>query len=544
MANKAIFGGSARGKRVPKADTKNAAGGLAYSFTPEHALAQLAFTGTFNDTFYQKGVDQLQGIRQAADQCSPTYVAQCAIAAREQGYMKDMPAALAVMLSKADPVLLRKVFPRVIDNGKQVRNFVQFIRSGVFGRKSLGSGPKKLIRAWLASRSDYSLFRASVGNDPSLADIIKMVHPKPETESRRALYAYLIGKPYEFEALPEIVQAYERFKKGDRTAGVPNVEFRMLTSLPLTSADWAEIAKNGRWHQTRMNLNTYARQGVFEVSGMVDMIAEKLKDEDQIRKARVFPYQLLAAFLNTGPERNMGYGYGRTRTARVEEGSVPAKVRLALQDAMEIAVDNVPAFEGRVCVVVDTSGSMSQSVTGYRKGASSKVSCVDVAALVAATVQRKNPLAVVIPVDTRVHRTDSLNPRDSIMTNASKLAKFGGGGTRLGAAMQFIETAKAAPDLIIMVSDNESWVGDATRNAWRGTETLESFRRLQNRNPALKMVNIDIVANTTSQTPCIGEPNILNIGGFSDQIWETIRRFVDNTSPQAWVDEIKAISLD
>ena len=58
MANKALFRSGTRGQKAPAADTKNAAGGLAYSFTPEHQLAQLAATGTFNDTFYEKASDQ------------------------------------------------------------------------------------------------------------------------------------------------------------------------------------------------------------------------------------------------------------------------------------------------------------------------------------------------------------------------------------------------------------------------------------------------------------------------------------------------------
>jgi 60 kDa SS-A/Ro ribonucleoprotein len=565
MANKALFRTASRGRQAPPADTKNAAGGMAYSFTAEHQLAQLASTGTFNDTFYEKGKDQLDALRHAADKVSPEFIAKCAVYAREKAFMKDMPAALAVVLSKADPVLLDKIFGRVVDNGKQLRNFVQFIRSGAFGRKSLGSGPKRLIKRWFASRSDWALFRASVGNDPSLADIVKLARPKPSDVmkplrekdktveeiqaavlARCAFYARLIGKPHEFEALPEIVQHYERFKKGDRSLGVPKVDFRMLTSLPLTKEDWTEIARNGRWHQTRMNLNTYARHGVLEDQALVRVLADRLRDPEEIGKARAFPYQLLAAYLNTGPDRtqNFGYFYSRRQPQVEQKTEVPQPLRLALQDAMEEATKNVPAFEGRVAVIVDTSGSMGQSVTGYRQGATSKVRCVDVAALVGATVMRKNPLAVLIPVDTQVHDARGINPRDSIMTNAEKLARFGGGGTRLGAAMQFVETAKAAPDLIIMVSDNESWVGDAQRPTYHGTETMAVFNRLKARNPGLKMVNIDIVANSTSQTPCKGEPSILNIGGFSDTIWDTIARFVSQEGPERWVQEINEISLD
>lgn len=562
MANKALFGQTPRGPQVRETDTKNRAGGIAYSFGPEHALAQLACTGTFNDTFYGKAVDQLEGIRKAADQCSPEYLAKVALYAREKGYMKDMPAALAVMLSKSDPALLDVIFDRVIDNGKQLRNFVQFIRSGAFGRKSLGSGPKRLIRRWFAKRGDYGVFRASVGNEPSLADIIKLARPRPgdvlryphekdqrdpsvREFQRRALYAYLIGRDYEASGLPKIVQEFEAWKRGERTeGGVPDVDFRMLTSLPLTKEDWAEIAKRGAWHQTRMNLNTYARQGVFEITGMEAVIAGKLKDEEAIRKSKVFPYQLLAAYLNTGPEPQ-GYYYRASygRQASKPQVEVPQRVRLALQDALEIAVENVPVYDGRVAVVVDTSGSMQSPVTGHRQGATTKVTCVDVAALVAATVMRKNPLAVVIPVDTQVHRSDMLNPRDSIMTNADKLRRLGGGGTDLGAAMRFIETAQAAPDLVIMVSDNESWFNpDGPRRSWSGTSVQESWQRIRSRNPGAKMVCIDITANETSQAH--DGHGVMNIGGFSDSIWETIRRFVSGEGPETWVQEIKQVSLD
>ena len=73
-----------------------------------------AVTGTFNDTFYGAAEDQLDALRQAADACSPRYVAQAAVYARQRGGMKDMPAALCVILSKADMALLDKVDAPVV----------------------------------------------------------------------------------------------------------------------------------------------------------------------------------------------------------------------------------------------------------------------------------------------------------------------------------------------------------------------------------------------------------------------------------------------
>jgi 60 kDa SS-A/Ro ribonucleoprotein len=547
MANKSLFGSSPAGKSVPVADATNEAGGRAHKLAPRALLAQVACTGTFNKTFYNDGDDQLQLIRQAADQCSPEFVAKCAIYSRQNGGMKDMPAALAVMLSKADPVLLDRVFDRVLDNGKQIRNFVQMVRSGLLGRKSLGSGPKRLIRRWIANRSHRALLRASVGNSPSLADVIRLVHPKAVSEEQKALIGWIVGKEFDAEKLPQVVKDYLRFKGGDTTGPLPDVDFRMLTGLPLTAEQWAEIALKGGWHQTRMNLNSYAKQGVFGVSDevvmrlaaldtkrpIIDAIAAKLADAETIKKARVFPYQLLAAYLN------------------VDE-TVPFKVKDALQDAMEIAVQNVPSLETQVHVIVDTSGSMRSPVTGHRAGATTKIQCLDVAALIGAVMLRQNPGSTILPVDTQVHSRCKLNPRDSIMTNATVLKKFGGGGTDLSAGLHYLNASKAKGQLIVIVSDCESWMdssggtrGDRYYSYRRsgGTGVMNEFRAYEARNPGAKLVNIDLQPYSTVQAPD-APGSVMNVGGFSDAVFDQVAKFLRGEEEQDWVSTIEAINLD
>src|SRR3990167_5697099 len=93
----------------------NNAGGVAYSMSDEHALAQYAFTGTFSNTYYATANAQLDKILELAKKCSPEYVAKCAVAARQSGYMKDTPAfLLAHLASLKTPEsirLLELVFP-------------------------------------------------------------------------------------------------------------------------------------------------------------------------------------------------------------------------------------------------------------------------------------------------------------------------------------------------------------------------------------------------------------------------------------------------
>ncbi len=435
--------------------------------------------------------------------------------------MKDMPALLCAWLSTRDARLHEAVFTKVIDNARMLRNYVQILRSGVVGRKSLGTAPKRLVRQWLATHDAESLFSSSVGQNPSLADIVKMVHPKPEDPGREAFYGYMLGRPYEASALPKLIDQFEKFKAGESTE-VPDLPFTMLSALPLSSKNWTEIARNASWQTTRMNLNTFARHGVFEDASLVREIANRLQNGDEIQRARVFPYQLLTAYQNC-------------------DAAVPQLVRDALQDAMELAIKNVPVIGGTVVVCPDVSGSMKSPVTGHRVGSTSAVSCIDVAALVAAAVVRKNPAATVLPFEQSVVPVD-LNSRDSVMTNAAKLAAIGGGGTNCSAPVALLNKQKAKADLVIFVSDNESWV-DAGRGplAARSTALMAEWAQFRQRNPQARLVCLDIQPYETTQAA--ERADILNIGGFSDQVFEVISAFAaGQLEADHWVGRIEKVA--
>jgi 60 kDa SS-A/Ro ribonucleoprotein len=518
MANKNLFQ-SLIGALVPRTDTANAAGGKAYALNPEQALAQYAATGCLNGTFYAGAAEQLDTALSLAMAAEPKFVAQVAIHAREAGHMKDMPALLLAVLSVRDVALLKQIFARVCDNGKMVRTFVQIMRSGVVGRKSLGSAPRNLVRTWMERLPDDRLLGATVGNDPSFADLVKMVHPKPADAARRAFYAWLIGREHDAAALPLAVQAFEAWKR-DRTQVVPDVPFQLLTSAPLDAATWCAIARQASWQATRMNLNTFARHGVFAVEGMAEVVAARLRDPVAIAKARVFPYQLMVAY-------------------RQVDELVPPQVREALQDAMEIAIANVPEFTVPVAVCPDVSGSMHSPVTGQRGTATTAVRCIDVAALVAAAVVRRNPQAMVVPFSDRIN-TVHVNPRDSVMTNAGKLAALPSGGTNCALPVAELNQRKAIAGLVILVSDNESWI-DANPHA-QGTALLREWQIFRARNPGAKLVCLDLQPNRTTQAR--EAEGILNIGGFADEVFATIAAFAaGRLAADHWVGVIKQVAI-
>ena len=542
MANKSLF--ASLKSRLVRADTVNEAGGRAYTLEPKHALAQLAATGCFNGTYYAQADEQLATLKTLIDQVADNaFLAKLAVYSRQRAMMKDMPVALLLALSKRDPALFRKVFDRVVDNGRTLRTLVQFVRSGQFGRKGLSYSLQRAVQRWLNSASVEKLLSASIGNDPSLRDVLRLARPTPTDNARRALFGWLTDKPVEKWApateadLPEEVMALAAFRKAESAEaqililGNMHARWDLLADTAKGSAVWAAIARKMGPQALRMNLNTLLRHGVIGPDAnreMVEYVAARLADPDEIRRSRQFPYQFLAAYMNVGDE-------------------VPQKIKTALHKAAEIACGNVPELPGPVVIGLDVSGSMGSPVTGNRgQGATSKMRCVDVAALFAAAILRRNPDSVVIPFDTAAYEA-KVDPSDSVLSLAERLAKYGGGGTNcslpLAAANARYANRKFAG--CVLVSDQESWVGAGRNGSTAVVTEWQTFVRNQVRLHGKdfagpKLVCIDLQPYTTTQAP--ERSDILNVGGFSDAVFSVVAAFLADDGGR-FVAEVEKVEL-
>lgn len=551
MANKNIF--STRTSSVRAADTTNRAGGRAYKLTDAEALCQYVVTSTFSDVYYASAGEQLEEVKRVCKAVKPTLVAKAAVYGRENGKMKDVPAYLCAYLASIGEIkLLKKIFPRVINNPKMLLNFVQIIRSGVTGRKSFGSAVKKLIQDWITSRRGNQLFLASIGySNPSLTDVIKMVHPRPTSQEQSALFAYLLGaeldgydpetlvrknkagevvQEYPFTDLPPLTQEFEWFKF-DNSMPLPDMDYRALTNCKLTPEHWKQIAKNMPWNTLRMNLNVLARNKVFDDDAITRYVANKLANEQEIERWSVFPYQLMTAYLYAGDD-------------------VPTSVKNSLQKAMEIATKNVPVLGNRVGIAVDVSGSMHSSITGSRARQTSEVRCVDVASLIASSLARVNPDATVVSFGTTARIVPGFNAWDSIMTNARKLIDEGkvcGYGTNAGEAMKVFNAQRKPYDFIVYVSDMQSWVDSYIKNfvfGGYGTPTMELWAQQRRKNGShnAKLAEINVQAYGNSQADS-KDKSILNVGGFSDAVFDVLAEFAERNDNVSFVDVVDRVEL-
>jgi 60 kDa SS-A/Ro ribonucleoprotein len=519
MSNQSVF--QSTSEPAKKLDViKNNAGGNAFALSPELSLCTLVLTGTFNNAFYATAQDQLTQVIEFANKCSPDFIARLAVHARKDAFMKDSPALLLAILASKDINLFRKAFVRVIDSPKMLRNFVQIIRSGVAGRKSFGRAPRTMMQNYLASLTDDQLFRGSMGNKPSMMDIIKMIHPKATTPTRNALYAYLIDKKYNAEDLPELVKQFESFKK-DMTKDMPKVPMEMLTALPLEASHWKQLARQASWTQVRMSLNTFERHGVFEDQNIVESLANKLSDPSEVKRIGALPYQCFAAYKNV---------------------SNPTLSK-ALEQTVEHSLSNVPEFKGKVKVLIDVSGSMGDPITGDRAVAT-KIRCIDVASLMASAILKKNPDTEIIPFDTMAHKVKSDLSLNSVAKNAGILAEYGGGGTDCACAMRDLNTRAVQADIVIMISDNQSLHQfNPSSKIYKGLPAMvPEWNLFKKNNPGCKLVCLDIAPYANTQVK--EAKDVLNCSGFSDNVFLVIDNFTRYDNMDLVLNNINATNLD
>jgi 60 kDa SS-A/Ro ribonucleoprotein len=100
---------------------------------------------------------------------------------------------------------------------------------------------------------------------------------------------------------------------------------------------------------------------------------------------------------------------------------------------------------------------------------------------------------------------------------------------------------KSNADLLIYVSDNESWI-DSNRTWNSGSETMKQWNEFRERNAQAKLVCIDI--QPYAHTQAKERADIMNVGGFSDQVFTLVSEFANGTlSAEHWVDVIEKVEV-
>ena len=263
----------------------------------------------------------------------------------------------------------------------------------------------------------------------------------------------------------------------------------------LKSDAWLELISTKKigYFALLRNLRNIITQSPTAVSSACEMLV----DERLIKNSRVLPFRFSTAY---------------EEISKIDSSKEVRDVLMAIGQALDISVANVPVFDGETLVVMDVSGSMSGKPS-------------EIASLFGAILAKVNNC------DVMTFSTDSkymsYNPMDSVMTIRNSF-RFSGGGTNFRSIFQ---RANKKYDRVIILSDMQGWIGYESP-----TRQFAEYKTKFGANPFV--YSWDLAGLGTLQLP---EQNVFALAGFSDKVFEIMKMM--ELDKKALYNEIKDIKL-
>jgi len=424
----------------------NHVGATSFRRNLKEQVVQVLTTNTLSDTYYvrqnQLTDETLEVVRQMCS-VDPIFLAKAIVYARNCGYLQLVNiTALAVLSQAMDKRPFQWAFPQVIQTPDNLSEFVSICRSKRI-RAGLGGVALKMTKEWLGSLSEYhSLKYSGDSRGVSLRDCLRMAHPKPADQAAEERFRWLVkrGDVCLNPRIAELEKLKHLKKETDiigviRNGGLPwEVVIPAVPSMTL--GVWLELMQQMPYMALLRHLNALKRAGVFQFEEKERYVADRLTDTVAIAKAKILPFRLFEAW--------------KAFSATFDASRI---VVSALEQAMEASFINMPELKGSVAIGSDVSGSMSSWVSP--KG---QTRYIDICGIfTAALLKKAQERVIVLPFDWEIVEDLRIMREDSMMTTINKLASVGGGGTAVGAPIQYLLDRQIVVDTFIGITDNEDW---------------------------------------------------------------------------------------
>lgn len=523
-----IFGKKKKPKKpckIPAPDTVNKAGGRAYSLSSEEVLAKFAVTGCFGSTYYQSAEEALKEILRLLPECNPSFLEALVKYSKNTGLMKDMPAfLLAWGVRNHREHDFRDTFTNTVRNVGDVLRMCKIITSGALGFKNFGSRLRRMLTNVLLNQPEHKLM-FETGNEPSVKDVINLLHPKPNTPATEEAFRYLAGNKAEVnkENLSDLAGLILDLNQGNinfsdlsnkaKADLAKNVDLRLFQNWKLNKKDWETVAQNVNFMTALYNLNTFNRNNAYSNKTAINKALANLIAGAE--KTKVWPYRVFTAAKNLVPGHPL----------KDHMTSILQTIQLRNRDKV-----NLPK---NIALCVDISGSMHSPITGTGHSKDSTVSNVDVAGIFAALLRDVCENTEIVLFNTLARKFDHNN--QNAFALAENISRLCGGGTCCEASIQYLLKCITKPELVIMISDNESWaqyyqpansISNRHFGVSSGSSSLQtSWKSYKKAVPKAKLVLLDLTPNTTTQL--LDGDSVLNLAGFNDNIIPLISAFAN-----------------
>ena len=518
---------------------ENFMGEDAYVLSDKEALTSMVMTTFLTDAYYVSENQLTRNIIELAQKCGYEFTAKLALYARTKGNMRSVSHLLAALVCKdsTHPTWLKSFYEHIVLRPDDISEILScYVKMNVVNGKmrKIPNAMKKGFGTVLSGLSPYQIDKYKMnGKSLSLVDIVNLLHPAPTDKNREAYRRLMHGESLDGTYDSKILEK-------EMAATGQNASNEQELVLAKHDAIKAVLEKG----MPIMNLLRNLRNIMLYAPDMIDEAINQLTNHDKVVNSRLLPFRFMSAYDVIGKLELEDYAKKQDSDTEIKFesdlskmsfshlDSLKSKVLKALEEAMNIACENVPDLEGNCAILIDHSGS----VRGDWGGSStlspwSSVHTAHIGNLFGSIVAFKQKDVYIGMFGDRLISPSMDRSMGLLEFNQKSYADGNdcGGATENG-LYEFLKAVikeKKHIDNFIVFSDME--IGDGGDGGWDRTSTSsvkfkDLFKEFRKINPNCLTVCCNIRGQSGTS---VFNPNlkILNVSGWSNNIFDVISMY-------------------
>lgn len=543
-----------------KPTEKNFMGENAYKMETKEELVSSVMTTFLQGSYYEKENTEVKRIQGLLDKVEPEFAAKLALYARNDGKMRSVTHMISSHIAPRvsgkewGKRFYNKIVIRPDDISEIVSSYAVSNGMGLKDIKRIPNSMKKGFKTALERFDAYQLDKYKMERrDVSIVDLVNMFHPKGTQKNCEAFHRLMAGK--------SLSDLYNSKILEKTMANTGKVAKTVEEKAEAKHDAIAEVFDNPKGMPV-MNLVRNLKNIITYAPDKVSEACDQLGIREKILNSRMLPFRFATAYAEV---EGMRYPFtGESNSSKImfesdkprERYSIEsfrdmkAKVLDALENAMQIACENIPKLEGKTAILVDHSGSVRGDCGGHsRVSAFSKTTTAMIGNLFGSMMTYSQDDVYIGLFGDRLINVPVDRKRKLLDFNqySYNLGAKCGPSTEAGIYdfMRQVVKDKTHIDNIIVFSDCQ--IGGGGFTSWYGTDSHDRgghfqdlFKEFKKVNPNANFIvcNIRQAGNTSVFDK---SQRILNIAGWSEQIFDVIKGNCKGW--QEMIKEIEAIEL-
>lgn len=511
---------------VGKDMVKNLAGAYVFKTDDFTALDRWLLTGSSSNSFYQ-GKEEMTSdnikFLIAAAKTDAMKVAERILYASVHGVSVSTPIFALALLSTVDTAeakhAFKIIFKSVIRTASHLYEFLEYNKN----IRGFGKIIRTAVNSWFTNNTEleYQFLKYQSRSGWAHKDVLRKFHITPSNVAMNSLFKWAVKgwdnlDSTEKNSLNKI-KWFEYIKANKDESSVihaikeGNLTWEMVIGnvKEITTPIWKELFIRMPITATIRYLATLTYNSVFKDVEMLDILEERLTNEEKLTKAKIHPISLVKAL-------SVYMSGGEASTHSTLRYTPIPRVTDILNKAIETSFKTLSSTNKKILVSVDVSGSMwGGSLYGDLRPA-------QVAGLIALSFAKAEKNYLIGKFDT-VYSPMNITKSTSfqqVIDKRSNIWPRDFGGTDASLAYKYALKNNEFYDAFISITDSESWAGG------HPTLKLKEYRNKINKNAKAIYITLTPYGDKTTLVDPTDELSY-DIGGFSDETIKIIQMILN-----------------